>query len=67
MQFFIECNFRLLNAVSDVFRGMVGLWSTFGDLNIVSDYEHLNAVSAVYTSSRLRGSVSREAICQTIL
>lgn len=50
--FFIECNFRLLNAVSDYFRGMVELWSTFGDLN---------AVSAAHTSS-FRGAVSREAI-----
>jgi hypothetical protein len=45
----------LLNAVSDSFKGVVERWSTFGDLNAISDYKHLNAVSA----SGLRGNVYR--------
>jgi hypothetical protein len=48
----------LLNAVSEV-------WSNgrrFGDLNAVSDYKHLNTVSA----SGFRGAVSREDILPNI-
>jgi hypothetical protein len=50
----LECSF-LLNAVLDCFIGVVERWSTFGDLNAVSDYKHLNAVSAL----RFRGAISR--------